>query len=66
MYDMKNKEQLIYKGHVDEIICMAIHAKGNLIATGDISSNIHIWSSVTMICQCIIQVCMFGCVRVYG
>jgi microtubule-associated protein-like 6 len=52
---MKAKEQTFYQGHSKEIVCMTVHPKGLMVATGDISSNIHIWNILTMSCQCIIK-----------
>ena len=55
VYHMKSREQRFYQGHSTEITCLAVHPSGLIVATGDASSNIHLWSTQTMTCLNIIK-----------
>ena len=55
VYDLRDRSQRFYQGHREEITCIALHPSGLIAASGDVASNIHLWSTQTMACLSIIQ-----------
>lgn len=55
VYDMQKKSQTFYQGHSNEIVCLTIHPSGQLVATGDVAAEIHIWNALTMTAVCMIK-----------
>lgn len=55
VYDMVSREQTFYQGHKHELSCIALHPSGQIVATGDVKSNIHLWNATTMTCVAIIK-----------
>jgi WD40 repeat protein/Ca2+-binding EF-hand superfamily protein len=55
IFDTESKSQSYYQGHVHEITALAVHPSGNIIATADVDSNIHIWNYTTKTCLTIIK-----------
>jgi hypothetical protein len=44
VYCPKTRQQSFYMGHSDAITCIALHPGNQIVATGDVRSNIHIWN----------------------
>jgi hypothetical protein len=44
VYSPKTRTQSFYMGHSDAITCIALHPGNQIVATGDVRSNIHIWN----------------------
>ena len=44
VYHPQSKKQSFYMGHSAAITCIALHPGNQIVATGDINSNIHIWN----------------------
>ena len=53
--NIQSKEQQFYQGHSHEITCIALHPNSLIVATGDMSSFIHLWNVKTFACSCIIR-----------
>lgn len=50
IYDTNSRKQSFYQGHSSEITCLDIHPTSNIVISGDMESNIHIWNSATKSC----------------
>jgi len=44
VFNPQTKKQTFYMGHSDEISCIALHPGKQIVATGDVKSNVHIWN----------------------
>jgi WD40 repeat protein len=49
VYNKKTHTQRFYLGHTDDIICVALHGDGRIVATGEIGKKceIHVWDVET-------------------
>eukprot|EP01032_Pedospumella_encystans_P008376 gene8376-9951_t len=43
VFNPTTKKQTFYMGHSDEVSCIALHPGKQIVATGDVKSNVHIW-----------------------
>ena len=48
VYNIAERTQHTYQGHAAEVTCLAMHRSGRIVATGDKSSQIHIWDAITL------------------
>lgn len=55
VYDINKKSQSFYQGHKGQIMALAVHPSGRIVATADIKSSLHIWDSDSKNSICIIQ-----------
>jgi WD40 repeat protein/Ca2+-binding EF-hand superfamily protein len=56
IYNSKTRSQKFYEGHNCEITCIAIHPSGQMVATGDRDSAVHLWNASKLQCLRIINV----------
>ena len=50
VYSTTTHKQKYYRGHSDDILCLALHPTRDFVATGQVGRDppIHIWNAVTM------------------
>ena len=50
VYDKTTHKQRYYSAHTDDILCLSIHPKKGLVATGQIGREptVHVWDTETM------------------
>jgi WD40 repeat protein len=57
VFDFEAHSQKFFKGHTDDVICIATHPRSQLIATGEIGKipKVCIWSAVDMMCKAVLK-----------
>ena len=51
----KRRSQNFYTGHRSHVTCFDVHKNGHVVASGDVSSEIHVWDAMTRESQIIIK-----------
>ena len=55
VYNVETHSQQFYMGHNCEITCLTVHPSHQIVATGDVHSNIHVWRGDSLQCLSIIR-----------
>lgn len=55
VYNMEKRTQQFYMGHSCEVTCIAVHPSRQIVATGDVNANIHVWRGDSLQCLSIIR-----------
>ena len=42
VYNAETHEQRFFQGHTDDIVCLAVHPEGNLVATGQLGKEAYV------------------------
>eukprot|EP01042_Synura_sphagnicola_P000320 gene320-331_t len=47
IFNTVSRTQRFFQGHSAEILCLAMHPSGHIVATADVKSTIHVWDALT-------------------